>query len=168
MPPPSRGRSTSRYSSPISTSRPRSTSPRWSRWYGVVLQPVARTSAAAVVRSVSTPPRSHQRAPYAATVMRLYDTMHRSVTEIVPATPGRLKLYACGPTVYRYAHVGNMRTFLLSDLIRRVAELHKLQVSVVQNITDVGHMTDDTNDLGDDKVLAQARAEGKTALEIAE
>jgi cysteinyl-tRNA synthetase len=100
--------------------------------------------------------------------MRLYDTMARGVVDIEPATPGRLSLYACGPTVYRYAHVGNFRTFLLSDLIRRAAELHKLQVHVVQNVTDVGHLTDDTNDLGDDKVLAQARAEGKTALEIAE
>ncbi|HEU0129891.1 MAG TPA: cysteine--tRNA ligase [Mycobacteriales bacterium] len=99
--------------------------------------------------------------------MRLYDTMARAVVPIEPATPGLLRLYACGPTVYRYAHVGNMRTFLLSDLIRRVAELHHVRVRVVQNITDVGHMTDDTNDSGDDKVLAQARREGKTAAEIA-
>jgi len=99
--------------------------------------------------------------------MRLYDTMARAVVDIEPATPGMLKVYACGPTVYRFAHVGNMRTFLLSDLIRRVAEMHKLRVTVVQNITDVGHMEDDTNDLGDDKVLAQARREGKTAAEIA-
>lgn len=99
--------------------------------------------------------------------MRLYDTMARAVVDIEPATPGLLKVYACGPTVYRFAHVGNMRTFLLSDLIRRVAEMHKLRVTVVQNITDVGHMEDDTNDLGDDKVLAQARREGKTAAEIA-
>jgi cysteinyl-tRNA synthetase len=99
--------------------------------------------------------------------MRLYDTMARAVVPIEPSTPGLLKLYACGPTVYRYAHVGNMRTFLLGDLIRRVAEMHKWRVKNVQNITDVGHLTDDTNDLGDDKVLAQARAEGKTAEEIA-
>ena len=99
--------------------------------------------------------------------MRLFDTMARRVEEIVPEQPGRLKIYACGPTVYRYAHVGNMRTFLLTDLIRRVAELHGQQPTVVQNITDVGHMEDDTNDLGDDKVLAQARREGKTAWEIA-
>jgi cysteinyl-tRNA synthetase len=100
--------------------------------------------------------------------MRLYDTMARAEVPIEPATPGLLRVYACGPTVYRYAHVGNMRTFLLTDLIRRVAELHKLRVTVVQNITDVGHLVDDTNDAGEDKVLAQARREGKTALEIAE
>jgi cysteinyl-tRNA synthetase len=100
--------------------------------------------------------------------MRLYDTMARGVVDVVPSRPGRLSVYACGPTVYRYAHVGNMRTFLLTDLIRRVAETHKWTVTVVQNITDVGHMEDDTNDAGDDKVLAQARREGKTAREIAE
>jgi cysteinyl-tRNA synthetase len=99
--------------------------------------------------------------------MRLYDTMARGVVDIEPATPGLLRLYACGPTVYRYAHVGNMRTFLLSDLIRRVAGLHKLRVVSVQNITDVGHLEDDTHDLGEDKVLAQARREGKTAADIA-
>jgi cysteinyl-tRNA synthetase len=93
--------------------------------------------------------------------------MARGVVPISPATPGHLKLYACGPTVYRYAHVGNMRTFLLGDLIRRAAEMHKWRVTAVQNITDVGHMEDDTNDAGDDKVLAQAKREGKTAAEIA-
>jgi cysteinyl-tRNA synthetase len=100
--------------------------------------------------------------------MRLYDTRARGAVDIEPATPGHLKVYACGPTVYRYAHVGNMRTFQLTDLIRRAAELHKWQVTVVQNITDVGHLEDDTNDTGDDKVLAQARREGKTTKQIAE
>ena len=99
--------------------------------------------------------------------MRLFDTRARGVVDIVPARPGRVSLYACGPTVYRYAHVGNLRTFLLGDLIRRVAVRHHLAVAYVQNITDVGHMEDDTNDTGDDKVLAQARREGRTAAEIA-
>ncbi len=100
--------------------------------------------------------------------MRLFDTMARGVVEIVPARRGALSVYACGPTVYRYAHVGNMRTFLLTDLIRRTAEAHHLRVTVVQNITDVGHLEDDTHDLGEDKVLAQARREGKDAFAIAE
>ncbi len=113
-------------------------------------------------------------------MLRLYDTRTRQVEEIRPTSPGRLRLYACGPTVYRYVHVGNLRAFLLPDLIRRVAERHGLRVTSVQNITDVGHLADDT-DIGDgpdpgagqgptpgeDKVLAQARAEGKSALEIA-
>ncbi len=82
---------------------------------------------------------------------------------------GELRLYACGPTVYRYAHVGNLRSYLLPDLIRRVAERRGLQVTVGQNITDVGHLADDAeiDPGGEDKVLAQARAEGKPALEIA-
>jgi cysteinyl-tRNA synthetase len=102
--------------------------------------------------------------------MRLYDTRTRAVEEIVPSRPGLLLMYACGPTVYRYAHVGNYRTFLLSDLIRRVAEVvHGWQVQVVQNITDVGHLADDADidPSGEDKVLAAARAEGKTSYDIA-
>ena len=97
------------------------------------------------------------------------DTRTRAVEAIVPSTPGVLKVYACGPTVYRYAHVGNLRTFLLSDLIRRTAAAHKLQVRLVQNITDVGHLQDDTNlDAdGEDKLLAQARAENKDPFAIA-
>ena len=110
--------------------------------------------------------------------MHLYDTREKQVVPIIPATPGLLRIYACGPTVYRDAHVGNMRTFLLTDVIRRVAELEGLQTVLVQNITDVGHMADDTGlggagavdegqGAGEDKVLAQAATEGRGALEIA-
>lgn len=102
--------------------------------------------------------------------MRLTDTRTRRVEEIRPATPGLLKVYACGPTVYRSAHVGNLRTFLLTDLITRVADvLHGWRVQVVQNITDVGHLADDADidPSGEDKVLAAARAAGKGPLELA-
>lgn len=100
--------------------------------------------------------------------LRLYDTRARGPQEIVPATPGRLRMYACGPTVYRDAHVGNLRSFLLRDLIARVGEvLHGWQVQVVQNITDVGHLQDDTLDAGEDKMLAAARREGRSPLELA-
>src|SRR6476469_5486921 len=97
------------------------------------------------------------------------DTRTRQVEEIVPATPGLLTVYACGPTVYRYAHVGNLRTFLLSDLIRRTAEQAGLRVKLIQNITDVGHLQDDSGiDLGgEDKLLAQARAENKDPFAVA-
>ena len=97
------------------------------------------------------------------------DTRTRAVETITPATPGRLTIYACGPTVYRYAHVGNLRTFLLTDLIRRVAERHHLQVHLVQNITDVGHLQDDSGvDLaGEDKLLAQAKLENKDPFAVA-
>ena len=102
-------------------------------------------------------------------MFRLYDTRLRGVVDIHPARRGELRMYACGPTVYRFAHVGNMRTFLLPDLIRRNAERQGLSAVVCQNITDVGHLADDadTDSAGEDKVLAQARAEGKSALEIA-
>jgi cysteinyl-tRNA synthetase len=102
-------------------------------------------------------------------VLRLYDTRSRAVVDIVPAHPGALTLYCCGPTVYRDAHVGNLRTFLLGDLVRRVAELDGLQVRMVQNITDVGHMADD-DDLdaaGSDKMLTGAAAEGRDPMDVA-
>ncbi|MDX6258181.1 MAG: cysteinyl-tRNA synthetase [Frankiales bacterium] len=102
-------------------------------------------------------------------MLRLTDTRTRKLEDIVPARPGELRMYTCGPTVYRYAHVGNMRAYLLSDLIRRVAELHGLRVTVAQNITDVGHLADDSDvdPSGEDKVLAQAKAEGRSAFDIA-
>ena len=102
-------------------------------------------------------------------MFRLYDTRLRQVADITAARAGLLRIYACGPTVYRYAHVGNLRMYLLSDLICRNAQRHGLTVLLCMNITDVGHMAgDDESDAGgEDKVLAQARAEGKTALELA-
>lgn len=107
--------------------------------------------------------------------MKLYDTSRREVVEINPSVPGVLKIYACGPTVYRDAHVGNMRTFLLTDLIKRFAQYQGLKVELIQNITDVGHMADDTGlggiDEGqgdtEDRVLAQAKTESVDALSIA-
>jgi cysteinyl-tRNA synthetase len=102
-------------------------------------------------------------------MFRLYDTRHRRVEPIEPARRGLLRMYTCGPTVYRFAHVGNLRTYLLSDLICRNAQRHGLAVIVCQNITDVGHLADDSeiDPGGEDKILAQARAEGKTALDLA-
>ena len=97
------------------------------------------------------------------------DTRTRQVEQIHPATPGLLTVYACGPTVYRYAHVGNLRTFLLSDLIRRTAEQSGLRVQLIQNITDVRHLQDDSavDAEGEDKLLAQAKAENKDPFAIA-
>ena len=102
-------------------------------------------------------------------MLRLYDTRTRQPETIEPARRGRLSVYSCGPTVYRPAHVGNLRSYLLPDLIRRTAGRHRLLVTSCQNITDVGHLADDSeiDPEGEDKVLAQARAEGKTALEVA-
>ena len=102
-------------------------------------------------------------------MLRVYDTRSRQVQPVGGAHRGELRMYTCGPTVYRYAHVGNLRSYLLSDLIRRGAERRGLMVTVCQNITDVGHMTDESasDAAAEDKMLAQARVEGRPALEIA-
>ncbi len=102
-------------------------------------------------------------------MLRLYDSRTREAEAIRPAHTGVLAMYCCGPTVYRDAHVGNLRTFLLGDLIGRTATAEGTVVRTVQNITDVGHMTRDIeiDPTGDDKILAQARLEGRSAMDIA-
>jgi cysteinyl-tRNA synthetase len=101
-------------------------------------------------------------------VLRLYDTRLRRVEEVRLATPRVLRMYACGPTVYRYAHVGNLRSFLLSDLIARVAAvLHGCRVDLVQNITDVGHLQDDVGLGGEDRMLLAAREEQRDPMAVA-
>jgi len=96
--------------------------------------------------------------------LSIYDTKKREVYE-VPSTDGVVNMYCCGPTVYRDAHVGNLRTFLLSDLIVRTLELTGLKVILIQNITDVGHMAENLE--SEDKVLEQARAESTSPFAIA-
>jgi cysteinyl-tRNA synthetase len=100
--------------------------------------------------------------------MRLFDSLSRAVEDVVPVEPGRVKIYACGPTVYRYVHLGNLRTFLLTDLIRRALEFEGHDVIEVQNITDVGHMTDESSPEAVDKMLLAVEDEGLQPLEIAE
>jgi cysteinyl-tRNA synthetase len=100
--------------------------------------------------------------------LRLRNTLSRAVEPVEPADGERLRMYACGPTVYRYAHVGNLRTFLLADLIRRVVLYHGIPVLAVQNITDVGHLRDERFDRGEDRMLVAAGLEHKTAAEIAD
>ncbi len=101
-------------------------------------------------------------------MFRIYDTRYREA-QPVRGRGRSLRMYVCGPTVYRFAHVGNLRSYLLADLIRRNAGRHGLTVTVCQNITDVGHLADDSeiDPGGEDKVLAEARAAGKSALEVA-
>ena len=96
--------------------------------------------------------------------MKLYDTQSRGLKE-AGNTDGVINVYCCGPTVYRDAHVGNLRTFMLADLISRVSVLNGNKVKLIQNITDVGHMSEDFT--GDDKILAQATIEKISPLEIA-
>ena len=95
-------------------------------------------------------------------MLKLYETRSRDVLPI-EGRDGVLKVYCCGPTVYRDAHVGNLRTFLLSDLISRAATLSGLKVTLIQNITDVGHMATDL----EDKILAQSKSESLDPFVIA-
>ena len=100
--------------------------------------------------------------------LRLRNTLSRTVERVVPLEPSRVRMYTCGPTVYRYAHVGNLRSYLLADLIRRVLLYHGLDVLHVKNITDVGHLRDERFDRGEDRMLVQAGLESKTSAEIAD
>jgi cysteinyl-tRNA synthetase len=100
--------------------------------------------------------------------MKIYNTLTRRMEEIIPLEAGKIKMYSCGPTVYRYIHIGNLRTFTMADWIRRAFAYRGVEVLHVKNITDVGHMRREVVDQGEDKVEAQARKEGKTSLEIAQ
>jgi cysteinyl-tRNA synthetase len=100
--------------------------------------------------------------------LRLRSTLSRSTEPVEPADGATLRMYSCGPTVYRFAHVGNLRTFLLGDLIRRVVLYHGIPVLQVQNITDVGHLRDERFDRGEDRMLVAAGLEHKTTAEIAD
>ena len=99
--------------------------------------------------------------------VRLYNTFTRTKDDLTPLREGVVRIYSCGPTVYRYVHVGNLRTFMLPDLLRRSLEYLGYQTEQVMNITDVGHLTDDTFDRGEDKMLVSARLENKSPGEIA-
>jgi cysteinyl-tRNA synthetase len=99
--------------------------------------------------------------------LRLYNTLTRSKQAFRPLEGGRVRLYSCGPTVYRYVHIGNLRTFMLPDLLCRSLEYLGHETTQVMNITDVGHLTDDSFDRGEDKMLVSARLEKKSPEEIA-
>ncbi len=96
----------------------------------------------------------------------LYNTMTRRKERFEPIQPPQVGLYTCGPTVYNYAHIGNLRTYIFSDILKRVLLYNGFEVRHVMNITDVGHLTGD-RDMGEDKLEKGARSEGKSAWEIA-
>jgi cysteinyl-tRNA synthetase len=100
-------------------------------------------------------------------MLKLYNTLSRRVEPFEPIEPGIVKIYSCGPTVYRYIHIGNLRTFLMADWLRRTLTYQGLEVRHVKNITDVGHMRVEMLDRGEDKLIAQARKEGKSSADIA-
>ena len=99
--------------------------------------------------------------------LKLFDTYTRETREFKPLEGNRVRVYCCGPTVYNYAHIGNLRTYLFEDQLRRVLEYNGYDVEQVMNITDVGHLTSDA-DTGEDKMEIGARRMGKSAWEIAE
>src|SRR6478672_237329 len=102
-----------------------------------------------------------------ATPLRLYDTYSRRLREFAPLdATGAVGIYTCGPTVYDYQHIGNYRTFLFEDTLKRVLRFNGYRVRHVMNITDVGHLTSDA-DTGEDKMEKGARRTGRTAWEIA-
>jgi cysteinyl-tRNA synthetase len=100
-------------------------------------------------------------------MLAVTNTLTRAKEPLRPRKPGTVAMYTCGPTVYRYAHIGNLRTFLVADLLRRALEAGGTQVRQVQNITDVGHMTNEEFDRGEDRMLVSARLEDKSPAEIA-
>lgn len=98
--------------------------------------------------------------------MRIYNTLTRKKDEFVPRTEGKVSMYTCGPTVYHYAHIGNLRSYIMEDILEKYMRFSGLDVKRVMNITDVGHLTSD-GDTGDDKMLKGAKREHKTVMEIA-
>ncbi len=98
----------------------------------------------------------------------LYNTLTRSKDLFTPLNPDRIGMYACGPTVYKDIHLGNFRTFLMTDWVRRMLEYNGYNVFLVSNITDVGHLQNDTDETGEDKLENEARLTGRNAYDIAE
>lgn len=98
--------------------------------------------------------------------MILYNSATRKREEFVPREAGRVSMYTCGPTVYHFAHIGNLRTYIMEDVLEKYLSYSGLKVNRVMNITDVGHLTSDADE-GEDKMLKGAKREKKTVLEIA-
>lgn len=99
--------------------------------------------------------------------MRIFNSFSRQKEVLIPRTPGHIRMYSCGPTVYRSIHIGNLRTFCMADWLRRTLIQRGFVVHHIKNITDVGHLRVDRLDAGEDKLLAQARKERRPAGEIA-
>ena len=99
--------------------------------------------------------------------MQLYNSLTRTKEEFVPHEAGKVSMYTCGPTVYHFAHIGNLRTYIMEDILDRYLRYTGYDVTRVMNITDVGHLTSDA-DTGEDKMLKGAKREKKTVMEIAQ
>jgi len=102
--------------------------------------------------------------------LEIYNTLTKKKEEFKPINTGKVGMYTCGPTVYDFIHIGNIRAYVTSDIIRRYLEYCGFEVRQIKNITDVGHLTDDDiaqGDSGDDKIEKKALKEKKTPQEIA-
>ena len=99
--------------------------------------------------------------------MILYNSLSHKREEFVPHEPGKVSIYTCGPTVYHYAHIGNLRTYIMEDVLEKYLRYAGYDVTRVMNITDVGHLTSDADE-GEDKMLKGAKREHKTVMEIAQ
>ncbi|MBQ8416644.1 MAG: cysteine--tRNA ligase [Clostridia bacterium] len=99
--------------------------------------------------------------------MQLYNSLTRTKEEFIPHEAGKVSMYTCGPTVYHFAHIGNLRTYIMEDILDRYLRYTGYDVTRVMNITDVGHLTSDA-DTGEDKMLKGAKREKKTVMEIAQ
>ncbi len=119
-------------------------------------------SDASTTRSSATSSASATRTP----PLKLYNTLHRKLEVFTPLHPPNVGFYSCGPTVYNYAHIGNLRTYIFADTLKRVLRYNGYTVTHVMNITDVGHLTDDA-DAGEDKMEKGSAREGKSVWEIA-
>ena len=98
--------------------------------------------------------------------MKIYNTLSHSIEEFIPYQKDKVTMYTCGPTVYHYAHIGNLRTYIAEDILEKSLNYLGYNVKRVMNITDVGHLSSDA-DTGEDKMLSGAKREHKTVLEIA-
>lgn len=98
--------------------------------------------------------------------LRFFNTLGRAIQDFEPREPGKVGFYACGPTVYNFAHIGNLRTYVFEDILRRVLEYAGYSVRHIMNVTDVGHLTDDADD-GEDKMEKSSREQGKSVWDIA-
>ena len=98
--------------------------------------------------------------------MKLYNSATRTREDFVPNHPDIVKMYTCGPTVYNFAHIGNLRTYLMEDVLEKYFRYVGYDVKRVMNITDIGHLSDDA-DSGEDKMLLGAKREHKSVLELA-
>ncbi|HKL23132.1 MAG TPA: class I tRNA ligase family protein, partial [Candidatus Nanoarchaeia archaeon] len=99
-------------------------------------------------------------------MLEIYNTLTKKKEEFKPINKDEVRMYSCGPTVYWYQHIGNLRTYIFSDILKRILKFNNFNVNHVINVTDVGHLTSD-QDSGEDKMEKAAIKEGKTAKEIA-